>query len=133
MAGHCTDIIRPVHLTGIEGKSAIVTGAGQGLGEAIAIALAGAGARVVCADRNPQTARRTAGTIEQGGGRALAVEVDVAVRPSVQAMVAAAREAFGGVDILVNVAGILRVAPVLELTDEQWDDTFAVNTKGVFL
>ena len=133
MAGHCTDIIRPVQLTGIEGKAAVVTGAGQGLGEAIALALGAAGASVACADRNLQTARRTAATIEEHGGKGLAVEVDVSRRPSVQSMVAAVRAAFGGVDILVNVAGILRVGPVLELTDEQWDDTFAVNAKGVFL
>jgi 2,3-dihydro-2,3-dihydroxybenzoate dehydrogenase len=61
------------------------------------------------------------------------VAADVARRADAKALVAQSVERLGRLDILVNVAGILRVAPVLELTDEQWDDTFAVNTRGVFL
>jgi 2,3-dihydro-2,3-dihydroxybenzoate dehydrogenase len=122
-----------VELTGISGKVAVVTGAGQGLGEAIAIALGAAGAAVACADRNPETGARTAATITAAGGRAFGAAIDVARRADAQALVAQTVDRLGRIDILVNVAGILRVAPVLELTDEQWDDTFAVNTKGVFL
>lgn len=121
-----------MQLTGIEGKVAIVTGAGQGLGEAIAQTLAASGASVVCADRNVQTGERTAATIVERGGRAAAVAVDVARRSGAQQMVQRAVETYGRLDVLVNVAGVLRVAPVLELTDQQWDETFAVNTKGVF-
>jgi 2,3-dihydro-2,3-dihydroxybenzoate dehydrogenase len=122
-----------MQLTGIEGKVAIVTGAGQGLGEAIAKTLAGAGAAVVCADRNRTTAERTAQAISASGGRGLALEVDVARREDAGRLVAGTVEAYGRLDILVNVAGVLRVGPVLELTDRQWDETFDVNVKGVFL
>src|SRR5262249_12571501 len=122
-----------MELTGIAGKAAVVTGAGQGLGEAIARTLGAAGAHVVCADRNATTAGRTAGAIREDGGRALAVEAGGARREDARRMMQASLDATGRVDVLVNVAGILRVANVLELSDEQWDETFAVNVKGVFL
>jgi 2,3-dihydro-2,3-dihydroxybenzoate dehydrogenase len=122
-----------MRLTGIEGKTAIVTGAGQGLGEAIAKTLAASGAAVVCADRNAATAERTADAITREGGQAAAITVDVSQRADAQRMAQEAVSRFGGLDVVVNVAGVLRVGPVLELTDAQWDETYAVNVKGVFL
>lgn len=122
-----------MELTGIRDTVAAVTGAGQGLGEAIAITLAASGAAVLCADRNGDTAARTAQAIITAGGRATAVAMDVAQRADARQLAQTALDRYGQLDTLVNVAGILRAAPVLELTDEQWDETFAVNAKGVFL
>jgi 2,3-dihydro-2,3-dihydroxybenzoate dehydrogenase len=122
-----------MELTGIAGKVAIVTGAGQGLGAAIARTLGAAGAAIVCADRNPQTVAQTEAAIRDAGGRAASVMVDVAQREGARGMVQVAADTFGGLDILVNVAGVLRVGPLLELTDEQWDETMDVNVKSVFM
>ncbi|HEY5156088.1 MAG TPA: SDR family NAD(P)-dependent oxidoreductase, partial [Acidimicrobiales bacterium] len=89
-----------------EGKVAIVTGSGQGIGEAYATALAAEGASVVVADLNTEQAERVAGEIGATGGIAVAVPVDVADPDSAAAMAAAATEAFGGIDCLVNNAAI---------------------------
>lgn len=116
----------------LDGKVALVTGAGSGIGRGSALRLAGAGARVVVADLVEATARETAALIEEQGGKALCVQVDVADRDSVRRTVAAAREAWGGIDILHNNAGVLRRSPFLETPDQELDLLLDVNLRGVF-
>ena len=90
----------------LDGKTAIVTGGGQGIGRAYSLAFAQEGAGVVVADLNGANAEAVAGEIASSGGSAIAVQADVGEPASVEAMAAAARDAFGGTDILLNNAAI---------------------------
>ncbi|MFM9372586.1 2,3-dihydro-2,3-dihydroxybenzoate dehydrogenase [Streptomyces sp. Da 82-17] len=114
----------------LAGRTALVTGAGQGIGEAVVRALAACGARVVAADRNADGVQALADGHAEG--RVLARELDVTVAPAVEALVDDVERTVGPLDILVNVAGVMRPAPVVDLTDADWAETFAVNTDGVF-
>jgi NAD(P)-dependent dehydrogenase (short-subunit alcohol dehydrogenase family) len=116
----------------LQGKVAIVTGAGQGIGRGIALRLAREGARVVVAEHNAATATETAAVIAAQGGEALAYPVDVANPAATQAMVAAVVDAFGRIDILVNNAGRAQTKPMMELTEEDWDAILDVNQRGMF-
>jgi 3-oxoacyl-[acyl-carrier protein] reductase len=114
----------------LNGKIAIVTGAGGGFGEGIATLFAGEGARVVVADIDAAAAGRVAGAI---GAAAVAVHGDVSKGPDVQAMVNAAVEKFGGLDIVVNNAGTThRNSPMTEVDEETFDRVYAVNVKSLF-
>ncbi|HKZ50789.1 MAG TPA: SDR family NAD(P)-dependent oxidoreductase, partial [Dehalococcoidia bacterium] len=117
----------------LEGKTAIVTGGGGEIGRAIALGLAREGARVAIADINLAAAAETAREIEAGGGQALALSCDVSDAGQVERMVSEVVGHFGGVDILINGAGIQFRAPVAEASEEHWDQTMAVNLKGPFL
>jgi glucose 1-dehydrogenase len=117
----------------LQGRSAIVTGAGCGIGRAIALGFAAEGASVLSADIIAERAHSTAEEILARGGRARAVTVDVSKRDQVHAMVEAAVDEFGQVDILAAVAGIATVRDFLELPDEEWDEVIAVNLTGQFL
>ena len=117
----------------LEGKSAIVTGAASGLGREIALTLAAAGAAVTVADVNLAGAEAVARRIATGGGAARAAAVDVADSGTVEAMVAAAAAAYGSVDVLVNNAGYALNAPVVDMSEQDWDTVLAVNLKGQFL
>jgi sorbitol-6-phosphate 2-dehydrogenase len=117
----------------LDGRVAIVTGAGQGIGKAIAIALAGEGARVVVNDLVADTAASTAEEITCLGGQSLAVQADVSVSVQVDRLVSRVLDTFGNVDILVNNAGIAIPAHVTELSEESWDRTMQVNLKSMFL
>lgn len=114
----------------LEGKAAIVTGAGAGNGRAIAIAFAAEGAHVVVGDVDEAAAQRTAAAI---GEAALALRADVAQDADCRALVNAAVERFGRLDILVNNAGIWRTGSVVTTSEADWDALMAVNVKGVFL
>ena len=116
----------------LAGKTAIITGAGQGIGEAIAVAFVAQGARVVIAERNPETGAAVAERVRAEGGAAVFVHTDVADRASVEAMALAAEKAFGPVDILVNNAGINVAKEPLSLTDDDWRRCFAVDLDGVW-
>jgi NAD(P)-dependent dehydrogenase (short-subunit alcohol dehydrogenase family) len=121
----------------LDGKSAIVTGAGRGVGRGIALALAKEGASICIAEIDPATAKNTADEIAGLGGGALAVECDVGDAGQVQAAVAAAAAAFGGIDILVNNATGARqhdaFRPMMEHTLEQFERQLRVDVLGSFL
>lgn len=115
----------------MRGKVAIVTGAGSGIGRATAIAFAREGAHVVLADINGAEAQRTAKQLG-AGVKHLVVQVDVSKVADGRRMVAEAYKTFGRVDALANVAAIYPRLRVLEMTEELWDRTMAVNLRGLF-
>ena len=117
----------------LENKTAVITGGGSGIGKAIGERFAAEGAAVVLADVKAETAREAAAGIEAAGGRALAVTVDVRAPESVEAMFAAAEEAFGGLDILVNSAAIPQVCPILEMDLADWQKVIDINLTGTFI
>ncbi len=114
-------------------KVAIITGAGAGIGRSTALLFAREGARVVVADRDPQEGAKTVSLIEENGGAAIFVQVDVSKAADVRKMVETAIETYGKLDILVNNAGIYVQADVVETTEEEWDRILNVNLKGAFL
>jgi NAD(P)-dependent dehydrogenase (short-subunit alcohol dehydrogenase family) len=116
----------------LDGRVAIVTGAGAGLGRAEALALADAGAAVVLNDL-PGAADEAAEEIRTRGGRVAVVEGDVGERSTADAMVAAAVEELGSLDIVVNNAGMTRDRMLFNLSDEEWDDVIRVHLRGHFL
>ncbi|MGY4763764.1 SDR family NAD(P)-dependent oxidoreductase [Paenibacillus caseinilyticus] len=120
----------------LKGKSALVTGGGTGIGRAVSLALADRGAAVaVNYSRSRAEAEETVREIVERGGRAIAVRADVSIDAEVREMAAAAAEALGGLDILVNNASITRHIALDDLEaaeDEVWDTLFAVNVKGMF-
>ena len=112
------------------GKRAIVTGAGAGIGEAIAIRLSSEGARVALTDLDEQAAERVAGEIE---GKTLARRTDVTRADEVEALVRSVVEEWGGLDVMVNNAGIGVAGTTPETSVEDWERLMAVNLKGTFL
>ena len=116
----------------LAGRTALVTGAGNGLGRAIAIALAGAGARVVLTGRTRATLAETAGLLPGAPGRPVVAPADVASPASVDAL----RESLSGVevDLLVNNAGIGGpVKPLVEIEPPEWDEVFGANVRSIYL
>jgi len=117
----------------LEGKTAIVTGSGSGFGEGIALTLAREGAAVIVNDVNTDGGNRVASEITDGGGRAIFVDADVTSADDVQAMVDQAVEAFGGLDILINNAGVShKRKAMLDVTEAELNRILAVNVKGLF-
>jgi NAD(P)-dependent dehydrogenase (short-subunit alcohol dehydrogenase family) len=117
-------------------KVAVVTGAGQGIGEAYARALAAEGASVVVAEINEEQGQRVADEIGAGGGQAVFVRTDVSSEASTTAMGAAAVEAFGGVDYLVNNAAIyggMQIESLLKVDWDYYERFMAVNMHGALL
>ncbi|WP_181704851.1 SDR family NAD(P)-dependent oxidoreductase [Chthonobacter rhizosphaerae] len=114
-------------------KAALVTGAGSGIGRAIALRLAADGYPVVANDLNADTAEAVAAAVRAAGGRAVAVAGDVSSEADVDAAVAAGREAFGTVGLLVNCAGHVHQGLFETLTPADFDRMFAVHVRGAFL
>jgi len=117
----------------LKGRTAIVTGAGQGMGRAVARALAERGARVVANDVDAGKAERAARELHDRGAEALAIQADVTDAAAVRSMVERTIERFGGVQILVNNAGTLRPTKVIDIEEAEWDLVIEVNLKGTFL
>ncbi len=120
-------------LFALDGKVALVTGASGGLGARFSAALARAGASVVLAARRADRLRAVVDDIEADGGKAAAVVLDVTDESAVAAAFDAAEAAFGPVDLLVNNAGIARMAAVADMATEDWDAVIEVDLRGAFL
>jgi NAD(P)-dependent dehydrogenase (short-subunit alcohol dehydrogenase family) len=116
-----------------DGKVAIITGAGSGIGRATATRLAGEGATVACLDLNGDAAEETASKLTADGGTARAWQCDVSDEASVDAVVGEVLAAFGGVDVLCNIAGVGRSHHSHEVPKADWDLMIGVNLTGTFL
>lgn len=115
----------------LRGRTAVVTGASSGIGRAVARTLAGAGASVVVAARRAERLDELVEGISDDGGQARAVPTDVGVRQEVLALADAAVEAFGGLDIWINNAGVMPLSPIADLKVDDWERMVDVNVKGV--
>jgi NAD(P)-dependent dehydrogenase (short-subunit alcohol dehydrogenase family) len=120
-------------VTRLAGKVVVVTGTSPNIGGGIAQGLADEGAKVVCVDLSEDNAGQCADWIRRRGGDALGIACDVTDERQVEAMVARARETYGGIDVLVNNAGILGGVSVLDMPLERWNRQIGVNLTGTFL
>jgi NAD(P)-dependent dehydrogenase (short-subunit alcohol dehydrogenase family) len=125
----------------LDGRVAIVTGAGRGIGRSVALLLASEGASVVVADlgvavdgsgQDTGPASDTVAAIAEAGGKALANSSDISDHAAAENLVGTAIEEFGRLDVLVNVAGILRDRMIFNMTEQEWDDVIRVHLKGTF-
>jgi 3-oxoacyl-[acyl-carrier protein] reductase len=114
----------------LDGRVAVVTGAGSGIGAASAQLLGAAGATVICADRSGPGAKTTADAIAAAGGNATACELDVSEREAVFELAAELSDQYGRLDIWCNIAGVIDQVLVADMTDEQFDHVFNINFKG---
>ena len=120
-------------MSGIQGKTALVTGASKGLGRAIAQRLAEKGVRVgINYNSSRQAALEIVGAIEDGGGEAIAVQADVSSLDQVSAMVERVQDTWGPVEILVNNAGIIHDQLLMRMSDEAWHRVIDINLNGTF-
>ena len=117
----------------LDGRTAIVTGAGNGLGRAEAIGLAASGANVVLNDLPGPAVQAVADQISADGGRAIVCAGDVSDFSAGEAMLAAAIDAFGQLDIVVNNAGVLRDRMVFTMSEHEWDTVLRVHLRGHFV
>jgi NAD(P)-dependent dehydrogenase (short-subunit alcohol dehydrogenase family) len=117
----------------LDGRTAIVTGAGNGLGRAEALALAAAGAGLVLNDLPGQAVHDVADEIKGAGGHAVVCAGDIGDWAAGEAMLTAALGSFGGLDILVNNAGVLRDRMVFTMSEQEWDQVIRVHLRGHFI
>ena len=116
----------------LKDRTAIVTGGGQGLGEGFAVRFAEEGANVVIVDTNPLTAKAVAERIEKLGRKAIAIEADLRKVANADRMARETAATFGRIDILVNSAGVFKVASIEDTTEEIWDFHLDLNLKSMF-
>ena len=117
----------------LEGKVAIVTGAGRGIGQQIAKVLAERGAKIAVVDLMPEWCAETVGIVEAAGSEAMAFGCNVAMSNEVDSCVKDVIAKFGRVDIMVNNAGITKDGLLMRMSDDDWDAVIDVNLKGTFL
>jgi 3-oxoacyl-[acyl-carrier protein] reductase len=120
-------------MPGVFDRTALVTGAAQGIGAAIAARLAAGGARVGVLDLQREAAQRVADEITAAGGTAIALSADVSEREQVQAAIDTIVGEFGGLHILVNNAGVLRDNLLFKMSDDDWSTVMEVHLRGAFL
>jgi NAD(P)-dependent dehydrogenase (short-subunit alcohol dehydrogenase family) len=120
-------------MANLRNQAAIITGGGSGIGLAIAAAIVAEGMAVTLAGRDEKKLRLAAAQLEQKGGKVLVVPVDVSVAAHVERLIEKTIKAFGRIDLLVNNAGIFKMAPVVDLAEADWDAIQATNLKGAFL
>lgn len=120
-------------MSSLDGKVAIVTGAGRGLGRSMACALAEAGAAVTVASRTAAELDTFVAEVRAAEGRALACQTDITDEESVRRMVQSTLDTFGRVDILVNNSGIVASAPLVDQPADEWDRVIATNLRGTYL
>jgi NAD(P)-dependent dehydrogenase (short-subunit alcohol dehydrogenase family) len=111
-------------------KTAIVTGAGTGIGRACAIALIREGAKVALVGRRKERVEEVA---REAGGTALAIAADGSRRDDIERVIDETIQAFGGINVLINNAGILHAGTAEQITEAQWDETFNINVRGLWL
>lgn len=117
----------------MNGKVAIITGAARGIGRAMAQTFAKAGCELMLADLRVEEVQSVAASLAIDGRRALAMQADVSKSDQVMNLISATHSAFGRIDVLINNAATFQVAPILQLTEEDWDRMMAINLKSVFL
>lgn len=118
----------------LEGRVALVTGAGSGIGKAAALKLSKAGAKIGALDHTIENAEKTVKRITSGGGQAIALEADISDSTAMEAAVQCIRDEWGRLDVVLANAGINGVwAPIEELTADEWNQTLTVNLTGTFL
>lgn len=117
----------------LEGKVAIITGAGRGIGRATALRFASEGAAIICCSRTAAQIEETAQMITQAGGRVKPLVADVGNENDVAQLFAALDEFGGRLDVLVNNAATLVPKPFMDMSIEEWDNVLAVNLRGAFL
>lgn len=121
-----------MEISGLSGKTALVTGAGRGMGRAVAEGLAANGVAVIVADIHEENAKAVAAAIRAAGGTAEALPVDISSVASIRAAFAAVDRIHAALDIAVLAAAVLRVRPLLDHTEEDWDIQANTNLKGTF-